>query len=48
MPLSDSWGGFRLLPERYEFWQHRTNRMHDRLLYTPDARAGWRIQRLAP
>jgi pyridoxamine 5'-phosphate oxidase len=48
VPLKDSWGGYRLTPERFEFWQHRTSRMHDRLLYTPDARSGWRVQRLAP
>ena len=48
LPLSDSWGGYRLRPERFEFWQHRTSRMHDRLLYTPDAAGGWRVQRLAP
>jgi pyridoxamine 5'-phosphate oxidase len=48
VPLSDSWGGFRLAPNRYEFWQHRTNRLHDRLLYTPDDGAGWRIERLSP
>jgi pyridoxamine 5'-phosphate oxidase len=47
-PLSESWGGYRVIPERYEFWQHRISRMHDRLLYTPDARAGWKVERLAP
>ena len=48
-PVSDSWGGYRLAPERFEFWQHRTSRMHDRLLYTPaPGGAGWRIERLGP
>jgi pyridoxamine 5'-phosphate oxidase len=48
VPLKDSWGGYRLRPERFEFWQHRTSRMHDRLLYTPVPSGGWRIERLAP
>jgi pyridoxamine 5'-phosphate oxidase len=48
VPLKDSWGGYRLRPERFEFWQHRTSRMHDRLLYTPDASGGWKVERLAP
>jgi pyridoxamine 5'-phosphate oxidase len=41
------WGGYVLRPEGYEFWQHREDRLHDRLRYEPD-RAGWRIVRLAP
>jgi pyridoxamine 5'-phosphate oxidase len=41
------WGGFRLRPERFEFWQGREDRMHDRFAYTPEDQ-GWRIQRLAP
>jgi pyridoxamine 5'-phosphate oxidase len=48
IPLSDEWGGYRLTPERFEFWQHRESRRHDRLLYTPDPGVGWRIERLAP
>jgi pyridoxamine 5'-phosphate oxidase len=48
MPVSESWGGYRLKPERFEFWQHRASRMHDRLVYTPDAAGGWRIERLGP
>jgi pyridoxamine 5'-phosphate oxidase len=47
-PLGENWGGYRLKPRRFEFWQHRTSRMHDRLLYTPDADGTWRIERLAP
>jgi pyridoxamine 5'-phosphate oxidase len=47
-PLGEHWGGYRLRPERFEFWQHRTSRMHDRLLYTPDRETGWKVQRLAP
>jgi pyridoxamine 5'-phosphate oxidase len=48
IPLGNSWGGFRLIPERFEFWQHRTSRMHDRLVYTPSADGGWKVERLAP
>jgi pyridoxamine 5'-phosphate oxidase len=48
VPLGENWGGYRLTPERFEFWQHRTSRMHDRLLYTPTPDGGWRIERLAP
>jgi pyridoxamine 5'-phosphate oxidase len=47
-PLSDSWGGFRLTPVRFEFWQHRKSRLHDRLVYTPDPGGGWKVERLAP
>lgn len=43
----DWWGGYLLRPQAYEFWQHREDRLHDRLRYEPDA-AGWRIFRLAP
>jgi pyridoxamine 5'-phosphate oxidase len=50
VPLPDAWGGFRLTPETFEFWQHRDNRLHDRLRYRRDADrpSGWRIERLAP
>lgn len=41
------WGGFRVKPERIEFWQGRENRLHDRILYTLNNGA-WRISRLAP
>ncbi len=48
VPVPDAWGGFRLLPSRFEFWQHREDRLHDRLLYTVGADLGWRLQRLGP
>jgi pyridoxamine 5'-phosphate oxidase len=48
VPLPDAWGGFRLSPKSFEFWQHREDRLHDRLLYTIGANRGWRLQRLAP
>jgi pyridoxamine 5'-phosphate oxidase len=48
LPIPSRWGGFRVVPERIEFWQHREDRLHDRLLYTRNADASWGIQRLAP
>ncbi len=47
LPVPTRWGGFVVVPERYEFWQNRDDRLHDRLRYTP-AGGGWRIERLAP
>jgi pyridoxamine 5'-phosphate oxidase len=47
LPIPDDWGGYRVVPDSFEFWQHREDRLHDRLLYTP-AEDGWRIERLAP
>ena len=43
----EHWGGYSLSPERYEFWQHRENRLHDRFVYSRGARR-WQIQRLQP
>lgn len=42
------WGGYRLAPASIEFWQGRSSRMHDRVLYTRADDGGWRIQRLQP
>ena len=47
-PRPPHWGGFRLLPERWEFWQGRRSRLHDRLRYTPQTGGGWLRERLAP
>ncbi len=47
VPLPEHWGGYRLLPEVYEFWQHREDRLHDRLRYRRAA-DGWTIARLSP
>lgn len=48
LPLPRSWGGFRLLPRVFEFWQHREERLHDRLRYTAQPDGTWLIERLAP
>ena len=48
VPLPDHWGGYRILPERIEFWQGRSSRLHDRFVYQLDEEAGWQTQRLAP
>ena len=45
--LPPHWGGFRLVPEAYEFWEHGDDRLHDRVRYERDA-VGWSRQRLAP
>ena len=46
-PRPPHWGGYRLMPGSYEFWQGRDDRIHDRLLYTRKSET-WAIQRLAP
>ncbi len=43
-----TWGGFRLQPTRFEFWQGRPNRLHDRLVYALNADGAWTRYRLAP
>jgi pyridoxamine 5'-phosphate oxidase len=47
VPRPPHWGGYRLTPVAFEFWQHAENRLHDRFRYTPDV-PDWRMQRLAP
>lgn len=49
IPLPTSWGGYRVIPDSFEFWQGRENRLHDRFLYTRlEDQVSWEIQRLAP
>jgi pyridoxamine 5'-phosphate oxidase len=47
VPRPPFWGGFRLIPERIEFWFGRADRLHDRVLYVREG-DGWRIERLYP
>ncbi|SAI65767.1 pyridoxamine 5'-phosphate oxidase [Bordetella ansorpii] len=47
-PRPPHWGGYRLVPTAFEFWQGRPSRLHDRLRYRPDGKSGWQIDRLAP
>jgi pyridoxamine 5'-phosphate oxidase len=47
VPRPASWGGFRLWPESFEFWQNRDDRLHDRVRYTRDGQV-WKIERLQP
>ena len=48
VPLPPHWGGYRIRPDRIEFWQGRKSRLHDRLLYTRAADGSWSRSRLAP
>jgi len=47
LPAPPFWGGYRVTPTRFEFWQGQMSRLHDRFRYTPDG-SGWRIDRLSP
>ncbi|HEY4875159.1 MAG TPA: pyridoxamine 5'-phosphate oxidase [Puia sp.] len=44
----ENWGGYRVMPAVIEFWQGRTNRLHDRIQYTLQDNGKWIIERLAP
>lgn len=49
VPRPPYWGGYRIIPDRIEFWQGRPSRLHDRILYEKDATsAQWTISRLSP
>lgn len=47
-PRPPHWGGYRLVPETFEFWQGRRSRLHDRLRYARNAGGAWVRERLAP
>jgi pyridoxamine 5'-phosphate oxidase len=47
VPLPDTWGGYRLVPEAVELWEHRADRLHDRVRYERDD-DGWQAMRLMP
>ncbi|HEY2615221.1 MAG TPA: pyridoxamine 5'-phosphate oxidase, partial [Chthoniobacterales bacterium] len=48
IPLPPHWGGYRIKPDKIEFWQGRPNRLHDRFRYSRQADGTWQIDRLAP
>lgn len=49
IPMPDYWGGYRIIPSEFQFWQGRPNRLHDRLRYLQAVEKGvWLIERLAP
>ena len=48
VPLPPHWGGYRLRPEKVEFWQGREDRLHDRIRYMRKKNGGWQVERLSP
>jgi len=48
VPLPDFWGGYRVKPRRFEFWQGGKDRLHDRFAYEKNVKGEWEISRLAP
>ena len=48
IPCPEYWGGYRVIPDSFEFWQGRPNRLHDRLRYTKISTDDWKIDRLSP
>jgi pyridoxamine 5'-phosphate oxidase len=48
IPVREDWGGYRLVPAAWEFWQHRPDRLHDRFSFEPDGSGGWGVERLGP
>jgi pyridoxamine 5'-phosphate oxidase len=48
VPLPSFWGGYRVIPREFEFWQGRENRLHDRFIYKMQGEGIWQIERLSP
>lgn len=48
VPLPEFWGGYRVVPHTFEFWQGRPSRLHDRFVYRQEAAHSWQIERLMP
>lgn len=48
VPIPEHWGGFRVIPNRIEFWQGRPSRLHDRLVYDLQDDSSWQVKRLSP
>lgn len=48
IPRPERWGGFRIVPRRVEFWQGRTSRLHDRLVFRREGDGAWTVERLQP
>ena len=48
IPLPDFWGGYRIIPKTFEFWQGRPNRLHDRFIYSKQNNELWKIDRIEP
>lgn len=47
LPMKETWGGFRVVPDEWQFWQGRESRLHDRFRYLPSG-SGWTLDRLCP
>jgi pyridoxamine 5'-phosphate oxidase len=48
IPFPDFWGGYRVIPTAFEFWQGGEHRLHDRIEYLKEANGDWKKQRRAP
>jgi pyridoxamine 5'-phosphate oxidase len=48
VPRPPTWGGYRVRPDAWEFWQHRASRLHDRFRYERETSGGWQVDRLFP
>jgi pyridoxamine 5'-phosphate oxidase len=48
VPVREDWGGYRVAPAAWEFWQHRPDRLHDRFRFEPAGGGGWTTERLGP